>query len=443
MFGSKTSTTVGEQGVSVGDSRSLWRRDLAALLGGALIKTTFLGVLSAGHVVDVQAETTFAPRVNQRLLVNTNRRLQPDPPEGTVYGESTDLRLGVEMAQERWSLQATPRVLVTRYTSEQDYDTEEYFLTSAFARQWERTSFNSTFDVSRTATISSELFQGVNQARPLNQDNVETGFNVAHALNERLTLSANYFYNLTSFEDAPEIQQFFVDYRYHTGGATLSYQFSPNTQWFTTLSYAFFKTVDATPQDSRNRTWTGFAGISHAFDDTLDASLAAGQNVGTVALDGVPGEVSAGGLFLNFNFEKRFEKSTFSGAYSEQVQPSSLGGQRNSNVAEANYQYRFDERWRANVNFRREQDEAQADVQLAPGFVLPGIQFLQRRVMNLNSNIAYRIDKEWQILGQYQFRRVTRDATQTNPNAFKATGHLVGIAINWGAEPTLANEFWY
>lgn len=402
------------------------------------------------------AQTTYAPRIEQRFMVNDNRILVPDPEE-TVVGAATDLRLVIESEGENWRARARPRIRVTQYTGDQDFDTDQYYLFASVERDFERGQFTQELDVSRTSTLTSELIDIGRNVIDRNRDAVSLTSSYTHYLNPRNSITGTFLFNNVVFQDVEQTN--FSDYRYYSGSATYSYSFSPTTQWFASASYARFRSI-TNPSISKNVTY--YAGISNQFDETLTASLSLGQVFGTVEFedflrfrDIIPGlpfplseqafpdengqlqpitrQTDGAGVFLNFSFEKTWDRATFSGSLVRQVQPSSLGAQRTSTIGEGQLIYRFSQQLRSILRVERNQAESESDDP-----TLGNVGLLNRDFLGIDFRTIFRINDEWQVIGQYFHRRQDREVL-----GIKAQGNLIGLALVFGSAPVTGQNLWY
>src|SRR5262245_27057422 len=120
--------------------RTVWRMPKHALAFAVGWASSCIGV-SDGY----GAEWTVEPAVNTTYEVNDNRGLTVGP-HSSVHGLSVEAALKTVAHSESNELQLSPRVLATRYSDGEQYDSTNRYLSGRYAWLGERDQFTLNAD---------------------------------------------------------------------------------------------------------------------------------------------------------------------------------------------------------------------------------------------------------------------------------------------------------
>ncbi|MCA9911652.1 MAG: hypothetical protein KC519_23515, partial [Anaerolineae bacterium] len=331
------------------------------------VATLLLGAALVSGAGTVSAQNwQYTPFAAERIEWNENRQLRLQNPK-SVFGSITDLALGMEYVEPQWNIEIRPRARISQYTSDEDYDAEEFYLDITPEYRGERYSVSGAFSASRESSLTSELTDsgilGANIYRTTFSGAVQGQYAFSPTHSGTLSFSvADVDYETTPTGG-------FTDYRYYSLSPQYQIALSPENSIFATAYYNYFDAGVANKSHSTG----GQLGFNHAFSPATQGTLAAGYNRSTTKfqsllllgdlgfpppLDVLPAldsnnqfqftqrHASDSGWIMRASLEHKRDQFTFSLNGERRVSPASQGAQIISNTINISGDYNFTRRVR-------------------------------------------------------------------------------------------------
>lgn len=375
------------------------------------------------------AELAIRPEVSSRAIVDSNPRLRASDPRD-VAATINLAKFEAEYSRPTYSVVIVPQVRVSRYTSETELDSEDYFVSLSSSKILERDQFFGEFSYQRENSITTEQTDsGVfNVNIPRTRYSLEASW--LHTLTERASVSA--FGNAldVSFEEDP--RSTFINYSQFGAGSSLSYALSETTTLRATYSFSNFKT----PQTSSGtRSHSYRIGFEHQLDDSVNVAFSIGQNVSEIEFKSAQTQIvtlnplrfitivtdeseRAAGEILDLVVEKEFERASVRFEWDRVFSPSSQGArQQEENVGGfARYQISRFVDAEFNGSFRQRTQEGTANTR----------RLNDLEVLKFGLRVLYRISPEWRAEAGFRYRHQQRINAGTS-----AASEMLFIALRF------------
>ncbi len=387
----------------------------------ALYKT-YGGALALGILIiaNAEAELTVKPEVSTRAYYDNNPRVRVDPPT-EVFATINEVGAATIYSRPTYNVSLAPKFRLSRYTEETELDSEDYFVTLAADKVFERHQLSSEFNYSREASFTTEQTDSdrfnVNVPRTSFFLNSSWLYAVTDQLN--LTLIGNAID--VSFEDAPAGR--LIDYSQFSLGSFLSYSISDRTNLVATLNVSEFKT----PQiGSETLSYAFQIGFEKQFYESLHASFRIGHNISYIGFQSTQTQIisqfppqfattvmserrRSSGEIIDLRVEKEFERANVSFEWSRSFSPSSDGSRQQRQEVDGYGRYRISQYLDAalQVQYRESSQEGQVN------FVRPN----NRDVIMVRGRLIYRISRYLQGEFGIQYRQVNRTSSGTNSDS--------------------------
>jgi hypothetical protein len=289
-----------------------------AVVGGIAL----LMVVGASQGIGESAEWSAEPAVSVRGVYNSNLILTSAPHSDT-WGHW--ISPGVKFAGATENLEVSGRAAAdfVGYYGGVDQSLTNLYFPLSMKYNTERETFGLDGGFTRDNTLMGELRQtGV--VLSFTQRNF---WNVApswtHALSERLSLQAGYQYAKATYENGLNLG--LVDYTTHGGSAGLLYHLSEKDQLQATASLTDFKAPQAS--DLQSVIYGGDLSWSHAFSETISASVSGGARMVDSSLTVGPSQVEDTQVVWvgRASVQKRWIDATATLDASREVYPSGFG----------------------------------------------------------------------------------------------------------------------
>ena len=374
----------------------------------------------------VGAEWSVEPIWKLESEFNTNRRLTTRPHQG-VFGVITDVGADFGMATEVTKFSLKPVGTFSRYTGNENLDSNELHVDLDTSHQLERATFGMETSYAQESTLTAELEDtGLVQVQK-EVDTVSANPSVTYQFNERNSLNVEYAYTDRMFQDSGKNGLF--DYTYHVVDSTYTYALSEKSQLFGYLAYSRFEVPDLL---STTDSYYARAGYYRVFDENWRLTASGGgvmsesqfpvvgivNNGGILSLVRRDINVSANGWLADVKLEKICEKGSWTAEYSRSVNPSARGAQTQRDDYSLNFNHSFTDVLSGKVGLRYFTDQTQQ----AGGF---GAGALNRDFVRADLQISYRLNEFWTLRSGYQYTFQKYQTNKTGVDANSITFNLI------------------
>lgn len=362
---------------------------------------------------------SVAPVARSAMRVDDNIRGATTGKEA-AWGFDTSGTVNLQAISETVSSTLIPRVNIRRFIIGEDLDADEYGVT--FNNLWnlERFRYGMDFNYSRDSTLSTEATDTGRRNTVINRDGITVRPSVSYMITDKLVVQTGYLYNSVAYLASSDGQ--FIDYDYQSVNVDLTYEWRENLELFASTSFSYFDSADGF---SITRTYSGRAGATYHWDETLQMTASIGwvdSNVKfheqqrplppRVILIDVPAHGSSNGPLASASILKEFDQAIARLDFVRQVSPSGRGAQSNTDRISGSYVYRFSDRFNA-------QADATYDMQSADGASFSDLSTagsLNRDYMEFVGTLRYKLSPVWQVSSAYH-----HPIRKSTNNAFSAT----------------------
>lgn len=311
----------------------------------------------------VQAKEVYIqPSINIRTKYDDNIRLMTedrvdllDGFDTSAYGVITRANAKLGVRSDRYDLTLDNQVVINRYSSDFDLDSEDFFVnfTSNF-NATEKSIFSLSGDYTQDTTLTSELSDdetgtGLVQDNPV-REQWSVSPNWTYFLSNTQFLQANYSHSEVSYEES-DFNNFF-DYTIDRVALSYSKQWLPVLRNFLNVSVMSF---DVSEIQRETLEYSIDVGVEYQISPTWFASLTAGGRFnqtditfdqlrlvnGALTTEEVTISDDVLGMIFSFNIDKQFEMGNVGINYSRSTNPQGDGRLQLLDRFDANFSHRF------------------------------------------------------------------------------------------------------
>ena len=387
--------------------------ELCSLHRPVWLESLYIAVflLSTGWVGVAQArEIYIQPSINIETEYDDNIRLMTDRFDGidtSAYGVITSASALLGVRSDRYDVALDNRVVINRYSSDFDLDSEDFFI-----------NFTSNFDATEKSrfSLSGKYLQDTTLTSELNENETGTGLvqdnpireewsvspNWTYFLSNTQFLQANYYHIDISYEDS-DFNNFF-DYTIDVFSLSYSQQWLPVLRNFFNASVMYFDvpdiqretleySIDTGVEYQISPTWFASLTVGGRFTNT-DITLPAIDN-GAFTTEEVKLSDNVQGMIFSFNVDKQFESGNAGVDYSRSTNAQGDGKLQLLDRFGANFNYRFTHKLRFSLR---------GSVSVASNAGTDE-QGNDRTNYSVRPTISWLFDRNISLTGGYQYRR--------------------------------------
>ena len=362
-------------------------------------------------------EIYIQPSINITTKYDDNIRLMTedradllDGFDTSAYGVITRANAKLGVRSDRYDLLLDSQVVINRYSSDFDLDSEDFFVnfTSNF-NATEKSIFSLNGDYTQNTTLTSELSDdetgtGLVEDNPT-REQWSVSPNWTYLLSETQFLQANYSHYDVSYEES-DLDRF---YDYTTDRIVLTYskQWLPVLRNFYNISVMYFEVpeIKIGPLDTKRETleYSVDVGVEYQISPTWLASLTVGGRfTNTDITVDQPTKVKISdnqqGMIFSFDLDKQFEKGTAGINYSRSTNPQGDGRLQLLDRFDANFNHRFTH----NLHFSL---TGGVSVSSNSGSSNSDIEDNDRTNYRVRPAISWFFNRNTRLTGGYQYRR--------------------------------------
>jgi len=414
------------------------------------MKPIFFNSLPARHhchflilvTVTAWAETAQAkeiyiqPSISLQAEYDDNKRMSTDrfsAVDTSAYGVITRAGAKVGMRSSQYDLEVNNQLIINRYKSDFDLDSEDFNLDLTAGYNFSAKSrLGLSADFTRDTTLTSEL-EGDN-GTGLVQDNIirqqwSITPNWSYSLSNTQFLQTSYTHSETTYEES-ELGSF-VDYSIDNISLSFRQQWTAvfsNNISVTAMSFDIPEIINGFVKSSRETTeYSVNIGADYEIAPTWSTSITVGQrftnteerqnfNFNTGRFEEVTTSSDVQGLIFSLNLTKQFETASADVTYSRSTSAQGDGRLQVSDSLSANYRHSLTQSLlfsiNANINERTnsgEEDDGNG-----------------RTYYSIRPSVRWRLDRKASLTAAYRYRNQSFDS-----NGEEAVSNAISLNFNY------------
>lgn len=361
------------------------------------------------------AEWYLTPQVSLRAGYNSNLEITTQPHKGV---EELDLIPEAAFGRKTRTAGITGNVRFDgrRFWGQSGLNTNDRLLNLHLYDNGQRMMWTLDGNITRDTTLQSELSAtGLVLGRTARLSrSLKPSW--TYMINERTRFNLGYQHQDVRYPD--QISQVYSDYQINAGTASISYQYTPRLQLFTSGSVTYYRTTkNLLPYNGQNfkaRYDSLLAGASYAFSQRLNASLSAGVTRSTTSVTvceayfvGVnlcnvgltpytKQSTTSSGSALNASVQRRFETGTLGATLTRNIQPTGYGG-----LVETDH-LRFSGAHSLSAKFS---ESLKLDLYRTTAVNSAANDRLNRTFVRLEPAFTWHMTRWWQLQASYRYER--------------------------------------
>ena len=380
-----------------------------------LLSTGWVGVAQAREIY-IQPSINITTKYDDNIRLMTEDRADLlDGFDTSAYGVITRANAKLGVRSDRYDLLLDSQVVINRYSSDFDLDSEDYFVnfTSNF-NATEKSIFSLSGDYTQNTTLTSELSDDETGTGLVEDNPTREQWSVSptwtYLLSETQFLQVNYSHSDVSYEES-KFNNYF-DYTIDRGTLSYSKQWLPVLRNFYNVSVMYFEVPENLGTKRETLEYSIDVGVEYQISPTWFASLTAGGrfNQTDITFEEVKNSDDVLGMIFSFNIDKQFETGNAGINYSRSTNPRGDGRLQLLDRFDANFSHRFTH----NLHFSL---TGGVSVSSNSGSEDEGNDRTNYRV---RPTISWLFNRNTRLSGGYQFRRqeFERDDSVAESNSF-------------------------
>jgi hypothetical protein len=377
-------------------------------------------------LVAAAAEWSAEPKIRLITGYNDNIRLTSGGHDA-VWESSLAPSIKLGVATETDGVSADGGFAIRRFTGGSGNDSgamlnrEDYHLNTSAFHKTETDNFGFNVNYTRDSTLDSELDQGIIASTRVTRNYLVAGPSWSSAITPLTRLDANYQAYVVSYGSTNGISNL-VDYDYHAATGTLSHQLTPRSQGLLAVGYTRY----LPDSDFKSSTLSLQAGVATSFNETLTASVQAGQSwtssdtpvASGFCIGADPGAafpactggrpipngktnttIDSTSAVYSASLTKTLETGKVTASLSRSSAPSSTGELLNATRLLLSGEYRLSETLRSNLKIEYTQNET-----IANSAGQPSLE--NKTFSRISPGVSWNWRREWSLSGEYQYANV-------------------------------------
>jgi len=377
-------------------------------------------------------EIYIQPSISLRAEYDDNKRLSTDrfsAVDTSAYGVITRAGAKVGMRSSQYDLEVNNQLIINRYESEFDLDSEDLNLDLTAGYNFSpKSRVGLSANYTRNTTLTSEL-EGDN-GTGLVQDNIirqqwSIAPNWSYSLSNTQFLQTSYTHSETTYEES--VLGSFVDYTIDNISLSFRQQWTPlfsNNISVTAMSFDIPEIGEFPFESSRETTeYSINIGAEYEISPTWSTSLTVGQrftNTETTQFVNTPLEQTISddvqGLIFAFSLNKKFEAGSAELSYSRSTSAQGNGQLQVSDVMSANYRYSYTQNLQFSIAGSLNDQSTSGSEDDGNG----------RTSFNISPSMRWRIDRQASLTAAYRYRKQTFES-----NDDEAASNSISLNFNY------------